>query len=115
MELPMPYRIYVQQYVYEYAKDEKGVVNYSKVDEFETRSKMRTMAKALAPCEKNYAGSSFELTRKFGKRLTFSVSTTRDAICEKKVVGTKIVPARMVEERVEEEVEWVCNDSLLRP
>ena len=33
----------------------------------------------------------------------------RESVCTKKVVGTKVIPAKVTEERIEEEIEWECE------
>jgi len=115
MELDCPYMIDVSQYIHVYGKDADGNKDYTKVDEFETRMEMRKLAKALAPCKKDYSSSSFELRRNFGTKLKVRISTSRAAVCERKVIGTKTIPEKTYTEpeRVEEEVEWICSDSLL--
>ena len=51
--------------------------------------------------------------RHFGD-LRYSVQIARSSICERKVVGKKIVPAKAaVEEHEEDVVEWVCPPSFL--
>lgn len=112
--LPVP-TFWIQTHVYEYARREDGSRDYSKVDEFETRMKMRNIAKVLSPCEKDYSTREFALRRKFGN-LRVEFNTIRAAVCEKKVISTKTIPAetRVIPERIEEEIEWVCTDSLLK-
>jgi hypothetical protein len=74
---------------------------------------------------KNYYGASFELIKKFGP-VTYSMGATREAVCTKKVVGTKTVEKEDPEVRkerlkdipiieVEEEViEWECHPLLVQ-
>lgn len=107
------------EYIYAYAKKADGSTDYSQTDEYETRSKMREIARALGSCEKDYSGGLFELTKQFGdnygSRIRLIFRTKRDAVCRKVVKSTKTIPAetRVIPERIEEEVEWVCTDSLL--
>jgi hypothetical protein len=114
MDLPAPWRIYIQEYVHKYVTDENGVEDYNKQDEFETRLAMRQIAKALSPCEKVYDAHSFKLKRNFGI-IQYTVATSRAAVCERKVVGTKEVPEYVSPAHTEEIVEWECRDSLLAP
>lgn len=123
VELPaMSFSPYVG--VHEYEKDEDGNRDYTKVDEFATRSRMRDIARILAHggmVEKRHSGDSFQLSKQFGEKkyatgtITMRFSTQRSAVCRKVVKSTKIIPAetRVIPERIEEEVEWVCTDSLL--
>lgn len=41
--------------------------------------------------------------------VTIEYSADREAVCVKKVVGTKVVPAKTTPERTEEIVEWECE------
>ena len=78
-------------------------------------------ARALAPCRKEHGNSLFILARDFG-RIELRFIFWRSAVCTRKVVGIKVVPAkpaRTVElpaepERTEEVVEWDCS-SILDP
>jgi hypothetical protein len=56
--------------------------------------------------EKDY-GHSFQVRVKIADRVTINYNAERDAVCTKKVVGTKVIPAQP--ERVEDEVEWECE------
>lgn len=120
VELPaMDFSAYTT--VYEYEKDEEGNKDYTVVDEFSTRARMRGIARSLGSCDKSHFGDSFQLTKKFGEKkyatstIKLTFSTKRAAVCRKVVKSTKIIPAKTIvqPERVEEEVEWVCTDSLL--
>ena len=65
-------------------------------------------------------GEDFKLRRTFSDDLRIMVYTARENVCERIVVGTKIVPATTLPardevhmpERVEELVEWHCPKSL---
>ena len=75
---------------------------------------------ALKPCNKEYREDMFYISRFFGPiklRYVFS----RNSVCTRKVVGTKVVPER-IEPAKEEEIipehevevyEWECNESLI--
>jgi hypothetical protein len=43
------------------------------------------------------------------KDVTIRYYTDREAVCVKKVVGTKVVPAQTTPERIEEVIEWDCQ------
>ena len=66
----------------------------------------------MAPCEKVYTESFFHLERKFGPH-TVSVTWRRDEVCERKQVGTKHVPAYVVEAHEEPVYEWDCSKPIL--
>lgn len=101
-------------YIYEYAKNEHGNTDWSTIDEFTTRLKMRGIAKLLGSSVKDYSAGLFSLRKVFGP-ITITFNANRAAICRKIVKETKIVPARTetYPERTEEVVEWVCDDPLL--
>jgi hypothetical protein len=105
---------YGSTWIYKYGTDEDGNTDYSKTDDFLTRQEMRKLAKALAPCEKDYSNHSFNLKRKFGKYVSVTLNTSRENVCERKVVGTKEIEAQIIPARTEEIVEWECRDSILR-
>lgn len=82
-------------------------------------TQMTRIARALAHrgiCEKTTTSSSFTLSRKFGD-IKLEYWTSRESICTKKVVGTKLVPERIYQETgnmIEEDiVEWECPPALL--
>lgn len=78
-----------------------------------TRKEIAECARA-ASWRKVYTNDYFELHRDFGNGITIQVYTPRGQVCEKVVVGKRIVPARPAEpEREEEVVEWVCRDEPL--
>jgi hypothetical protein len=101
--------------------------DYSKVDEYKTRTKMRAIAKAMSHrtltvdslVKKDYSGGTFALSKEFGSeygsKIRVTWTTRRDTICRKVVTGKKFIPAetKTIPARTEEEVEWVCDDSLL--
>lgn len=76
------------------------------------RKIMRRVAKALAPCFKDYNGDYFSLARKFGV-ISLKITTSRNKVCERKVVGFKEIPERVLPAMTEEVVEWVCTDPIL--
>lgn len=75
--------------------------------------------RALGECEKEYTDWTIAFIKKFGP-IKYGFYTSRETICEKKVVGKKIVPMQPsyyspeVPEHEEDIVEWECG-SLLAP
>ena len=76
----------------------------------DTRDDLALHARA-ASWEKHYNDIWFYLRREFGEDLSLDVTAPRDAVCERRVVGTEVVPAQA--ERTVEIVEWVCEDRSL--
>lgn len=82
------------------------------------RSELRRLARQLGGrWEKGALGESFTLTRKLGGRVEYRLSTAREAVCEKRVVGQHYVekpdytyaPTHRV---LEDIVEWDCPEVL---
>lgn len=66
-----------------------------------------------ASWEKGYLDNWFYLRKQFGAEegIQYEINISRDAICRKVVVGTRIVPAVEAQpEREEDVTEWVCGD-----
>lgn len=65
--------------------------------------------------KKEYDRSDFELhvtipaLREGDDDITVVYYASRETVCERKVVGTKVIPAQVTAERVEEIVEWDCK------
>jgi hypothetical protein len=82
------------------------------VDEEATVQKLARIAKLARrlgfAVKKDYS-ANFTLEIKLMDRCVVRYNANREAICTKKVVGTKIVPAYTSPERVEEIVEWDCE------
>ena len=76
---------------------------------------------AMMPCKKEYKGELFALIRDFGP-IKLKAVFYRNAVCTRRVVGTKevgteIIPARLTPEQVipahtREIVEWDCESIL---
>lgn len=109
IQLPLVYpRVELGQYFYESTEERKDGC----------KKKMIAAAKALGSSEKQYLGSSFALKKMFGERVHIRFSTEREAVCTKRVVGTKQVQkSRYVdipgEFDTQEVVEWDCTEPLL--
>lgn len=76
------------------------------------------IAKLLGYVNKGFYDASVYFTRQFSKGVGYQVWFDRDAVCERVVTGTKLIPAR--EERIvpaeaarsEDIVEWHCHSIL---
>lgn len=106
-------------YVNEYETDENGYKDYQKYDESASRSKLASIARVLGSCEKKYDSINFTLVKKFGSTFTLKFVTNRESVCRKVVKSTKLVQKREFVDVpgqyvTEEEVEWICDDPLLR-
>lgn len=85
--------------------------NYSSHDN--NKEKVRELVSSLGQCLKDYTGSQFTLIRDFeGLSLAFVFS--REAVCERKVVGFKECEGYTIAPYKEEIVEWECK-SILSP
>ncbi len=76
------------------------------------KATMRRAARALGKADKRHEGHFFSLLRKFGP-VRLELTTSREQVCEKVIIGTKEVPEVTYPARTEDVVEWVCSDSLL--
>ncbi len=79
---------------------------------------LRFWAKAFGNAEKVYDGELFRLRRTFGANVTLNALFWRSTVCRKVVTGTveipeEHIPARIIPARVEETVEWICDDPIL--
>jgi hypothetical protein len=77
-----------------------------------TRDDLVAAAKGSTGWDKGYLDSSFELKRSFGGGVKISINADRDQVCERVVVGQRVVDA--VPAHVVDVVEWKCGDSLLK-
>lgn len=87
----------------------------AKIDEAGTKENIRKFIEAVGECEKDYRDDRIVITKNFsnGHRMLRG-EVDRSVLCKRVVVGQKVIPA--TEEKVVDEVEWVCaeNVSLLR-
>ena len=80
-----------------------------------TRAEMETVARNMGSCEKEYTEGFFKLKKQIGA-IELRAVASRDQVCKKRIVGTRIVPEQVISEHVEELVEWECFDKpLLAP
>jgi hypothetical protein len=82
-------------------------------DQFATADNLRKIARAAAPVEKFADDYAYGLKRKFGKLIELRWQANRKAVCERKQVGTKVVPAYSTPERIEPVYEYNCKPSIL--
>lgn len=75
-----------------------------------SREEVASHARA-ATWEKVYNEDWFSLHKSFGEDLSLDVATSRDLVCERRVVGQRTIPAQP--ERTVDVVEWDCGDALL--
>lgn len=79
-----------------------------------------TQMKKLGTCKKIYTEYSMTVAKDFGP-ISYGFYISRDTVCERKVVGKKIVPfqeARLIPAEPEHEediVEWQCDSILAEP
>lgn len=104
------------------AHDELGEHIYSTVNVhvFGEADQLPTMARALAPCDKEYSENELELTRSFGESVHLSFIGSREGVCKARIIGRKterrkvMVTAPVYEEQdIEVDViEWECEPLL---
>jgi len=80
---------------------EASLAKLSSVAKFAAKSSM------VQSIEKKYTDNDFKLIIKLDEDTTVRYNVSRDAVCTKRVVGTKVIPAQP--EREVEEVEWDCK------
>lgn len=82
---------------------------------------MLTVARAYGGFwEKSTDNDSFRLRQELSEDIAILAYTSRENVCTRVVVGTKVIPAEtlpareetVIPERVEEVVEWHCPESL---
>ena len=76
------------------------------------REQLRDLARTFGECEKEYSDDSFYLRKWFGGSSLYAFAR-RAEVCERVVVGTEEIPARIQPAYTRELVEWRCADPLL--
>jgi hypothetical protein len=82
------------------------------------KAELAAFARAMGKVAKEYGDELVTLSKDFDCLLQLKIHANRGAVCERVVVGTKIIPAepkRVIPaqpERVEELVEWHCTPVL---
>ena len=85
------------------------------------RNTLAEMARAFGQCDKVYDDNNITLSRQFSEQVTVAVFAAKARVCRRIVLGTRILPERVVAATSEvripasrvEIVEWQC-DPLLR-
>lgn len=70
------------------------------------------MARLMKPFEKVNSTYYYALQRTFGS-IKLEVNFAHEQVCEKVIVSTEEIPARLVEAYTKEVIEWKCPESLL--
>jgi hypothetical protein len=83
----------------------------------EAKERVREVARAFGSAAKSYDDGYFNLKKQFSGGIVLEITTNRDAVCERVVVGTKIepareIPAQSIPEHEVEVVEWRCASIL---
>ena len=79
-----------------------------------TREEFEGIARSVGAANKGVSGEWFFLRRKFGELLQMDWNVSRGEVCEARVTGKRMIPARPAEpEREVDVVEWECT-SILR-
>jgi len=73
----------------------------------DTKESAAHIMRALGRCDKEFQDTLFNLRRSFGP-VVYRFVFTREAVCEKKVVGYRDVPEKYTSAHTEEIVEWQC-------
>jgi hypothetical protein len=82
------------------------------------KAELSAFARAIGKVAKVYGDELVTLSKDFGSLLQLRMHANREAVCERVVVGTKVIPARSERilpaepEREEEIVEWHCTPVL---
>jgi hypothetical protein len=81
------------------------------------KDELTRLVKLLGSCDKEYSEHYFTISKSFGP-IKYGFQTSREKVCERIVIGKKIVPARpaqlIPEEPAHEEdiVKWECKSIL---
>lgn len=109
LDLPVPLSVHVTAQLPYYERK-----TFEKLAPAVSKRMVKQIVRTLKPVEKKYSGGSLELRRKFGT-IPFHMYVNREVVCKQVKTGNKIVhAAHYIPERVEDEVEWVCTDPLLK-
>ena len=118
-EVPLPSHIsvYVHMWNGYWGEDSEKIRQSNEL----LKERLTKVAKALKVFEKIHTDYNFKLKKKFSEKVTLEVSTVKESICTKRVVGTKlqevevyptdIKPAKVT--KLVDIVEWDCPPSLL--
>jgi hypothetical protein len=81
------------------------------ISETDSHEHALALAKALAPCRKEYSDTLLVLSRVFGQ-IEMRHVFYRSAVCERVVLGKESVPERIIPAHEREIVEWECHPLL---
>jgi hypothetical protein len=95
---------------------EHVVTNYS----VHSKKDAAAVIRALGACDKNYTVSQLQISKEIAPGFSLRFVFSRDQVCERVVVATKVIPEHtlpaseetVVPARVEEIVEWRCGSIL---
>jgi hypothetical protein len=88
---------------------------YESRDPKEMRRELKQAVRILKPVKKEYYGSTLYVKKRFGTAIELSLTASRSVACKQVKTGkTTLVPAVLLPARMEEEIEWVCTDPILR-
>lgn len=68
-----------------------------------------TWARAFGRGRKTYSDTGFSISKKLGDYVEFMVVCERNAVCTRRVVGTREVAEKITPAHTEEIVEWDCG------
>lgn len=116
VELPSGYpQVYMNCYLTEtdYIRDPETGEYESKLNEDKTKQNLKRFLSAVGPCEKDYAHDRIKIVKRnsLGNQMVIG-SVERSLACKKVVTGTKLVPATLIQARIEEEYEWQCDENV---
>jgi hypothetical protein len=86
------------------------------------RKTLADTAKAFGQCNKIYDNDNITLSKRFNEQVTLAVFASRAKVCRRVVLGTHVIPARILPATAEfripeakvEIVEWRCDPLLYR-
>lgn len=89
----------------------------------EEKRQLAKFIRAFGSCTKHYNKAfegAFQLEKKFSG-ITLRVLTERDRVCERVVLGTRVVPEqvipaseeKIIPEHTEDDIEWLCSESAI--
>jgi hypothetical protein len=76
------------------------------------KESLRLFVKAAGKTTKEFSGNEFKVEKRFSNGFLLHFDVQRQAVCERVVTGTKVIPAISYPERTEDIVEWKCGSIL---
>lgn len=98
----------------DYEKNPESGEYESTINEEKTKHNLKKFLDAVGACEKDYREDSIKVWKNFASTGNTMIRGTvdRSIACKRVVTGKKLVPATLIQARIEEEVEWVCDEGL---